>query len=742
MTAPDTSNRLFELAASFVNHTGKHIFLTGKAGTGKTTFLKYIKESCPKNIVVTAPTGVAAINAGGVTLHSFFQLPFGPFLPSQRSLFGGPQSTNKHSMLQKIRFNRDKIALLNDLELLVIDEISMVRADMLDAVDLILRHFRKNPLVPFGGVQVLYIGDLFQLPPVVVNSEWDILKEFYRSPFFFDAEVIKTAPPAILELQKIYRQSEGDFIRILNNIRTNQVTEADLQLLHECYRPDFHPSNEENYVTLTSHNYQADEINQRKLEELPGKLRRFEAETQGTFDERSYPADKTLLLKEGAQVMFIKNDKGEFRRYYNGKIGKVSRIDSEGVFISFPDEDEELQLEIESWKNIRYKHNETSGTIEEEELGEFKQFPIRLAWAITIHKSQGLTFEKAIVDAGRSFASGQVYVALSRLTSMEGLVLRSRISPQSIHCSPEVIEFTAKRETAETLENALPDEQKNYIIGRLKQCFDWNRLIFQLQQYIEDNDDRISPDKDSAAGLSHKIYDQIRGLQETAGKFEKQLNKILAAPVLRQYEELNSRVQAASAYFIKELKEKAVDALIQHKKSLEGKSRVKQYLRALNSLQLVFEHKIKQLEQASLLAEGLLKGAAGNTLLQILEKKKFTVETEKVVPLKKERREIGSSQRLSLQLFKEGKSAAEIASERGLAVTTIESHLAGFVKVGELTVTELVTDEDKIGAILEIIPQMENYNLSPMREKLGKNYSYLEIKAVLCHYQWLQENNS
>src|SRR5690606_238736 len=224
MTAPDTSNRLFELAASFVNHTGKHIFLTGKAGTGKTTFLKYIKESCPKNIVVTAPTGVAAINAGGVTLHSFFQLPFGPFLPSQRSLFGGPQSTNKHSMLQKIRFSKDKVALLNDLELLVIDEISMVRADMLDAVDLILRHFRKNPLAPFGGVQVLYIGDLYQLPPVVVDSEWEILKEFYRSPFFFDAEAVKTAPPVLLELQKIYRQSEGNFIRILNNIRTNQVS--------------------------------------------------------------------------------------------------------------------------------------------------------------------------------------------------------------------------------------------------------------------------------------------------------------------------------------------------------------------------------------------------------------------------------------------------------------------------------------------------------------------------------------
>src|SRR5579871_1540171 len=352
MALADTSNFLFQMAVQFVNQTSRHIFLTGKAGTGKTTFLKFIKENSFKKIAVVAPTGVAAINAGGVTMYSFFQLPFGPYIPTQSSGWGN-DITNQNTLFKNIRFNNDKRELLRELELLIIDEVSMVRADMLDATDAILRHFRRQPLLPFGGIQVLYIGDLFQLPPVINNSEWEILQQHYQSPFFFDALVVKQAPPVLIELKKIYRQNEEKFISILNNIRDKKASKEDLEQLHEHYRPDFHSKNEEHYITLTTHNNKANDINQNKLRRLKEKLFEFKGELTGDFNEKALPAEMFLQLKEGAQVMFIKNDKGEFRRYYNGKIGSVSRIDGEKIFVRFENEEKEIEVEKETWNNIR-----------------------------------------------------------------------------------------------------------------------------------------------------------------------------------------------------------------------------------------------------------------------------------------------------------------------------------------------------------------------------------------------------
>jgi hypothetical protein len=389
MSAPVSENLMFELALQFANFTGRHFFLTGKAGTGKTTFLQYLRKHSRKKMAVVAPTGVAAINAGGMTIHSFFQLPFGPFIPSAPQGWNGTPgiANNKHSLLKNLRLNSSRRQLIQELELVVIDEVSMVRADMLDAIDLVLRHIRRKQHLPFGGVQMIYIGDLFQLPPVASKEEWSILAEYYSSPFFFDAYAIKEANPLFLELTHIYRQRDEQFIALLEKIRNNNPSSADLELLHQHYEPGFIPVKEENYITLTTHNYKADAINKRALDELPGRPMIFKAKVDGEFAERAFPAEFELVLKTGAQVMFIKNDKGESRRYYNGKIGVISRMSDTEVFVEFPGEPEEVLVEKEQWKNIRYAFNKEQQQVDEEELGTYEQFPLRLAWAITIHKS-------------------------------------------------------------------------------------------------------------------------------------------------------------------------------------------------------------------------------------------------------------------------------------------------------------------------------------------------------------------
>ncbi|HEX8460654.1 MAG TPA: AAA family ATPase, partial [Segetibacter sp.] len=489
----DTSNTIFQKAVSFVNQTNRHLFITGKAGTGKTTFLKYIKEHSFKKMAIVAPTGVAAINAGGVTIHSFFQLPFGPFIPTDNAPWGGfgGEINNRSSLVKNLRLPGAKRQVIQELDLLVIDEVSMVRADLLDEIDTVMRFVRKQPLIPFGGVQMVYIGDLFQLPPVIKNEEWDLLREYYKSPFFFDAQVLKVVPPLYLELKKIYRQKDDVFINILNNIRNNSCKPEDLQLLDEYYNPNFSPAENDNFITLTSHNNKADTINQRELEKLPGKVFTFPAKITGEFSDRAFPADKDLMLKVGAQIMFLKNDKGEYRKFYNGKIGTVKRIEPEKISIVFPGEEDELELALETWENIRYNYKSENDSLEEEQLGTFSQFPIRLAWAITIHKSQGLTFSKAVIDAGASFAPGQVYVSLSRLTGLQGLVLHSRILPQSISTDNRVVEFVKQEIAEDALERTLQQEQKVYVRQSLLQSFTWQKMADTVNENLENYDHRV-----------------------------------------------------------------------------------------------------------------------------------------------------------------------------------------------------------------------------------------------------------
>ncbi len=560
----DNTNPELLLANDFVCHTHHNIFLTGKAGTGKTTFLHSLKTNISKRLIITAPTGVAAINAGGMTLHSFFQIPFGPYVPGIEAQDQG----------RRHRFNKEKINIIKTLDLLIIDEISMVRCDVLDAIDAVLRRYRRSH-APFGGVQLLMIGDLHQLPPVVKDDEWSILQSHYDSAYFFSSHALNKTEFHAIELKHIYRQSDPHFIELLNRVRENRLDDKTLQVLNSRYQADFKPEKGSDYITLTSHNRNADIINQQHLHDLDVKSFTFNADIEGNYPEYNYPTAENLILKKGAQVMFVRNDVSQEKLYFNGKIGRISEINEQFIQVKCPDDKHEIVVEKVSWENIKYTINQQNKEISEEIIGKFSQYPLRLAWAITIHKSQGLTFEHAIIDANAAFSHGQVYVALSRCKTFEGMVLSSPISQSAVKTDNTVSQFVHHANqsipTSEQLNAAKVSYQKKLILD----CFEFqtirfnfnflNKLLHDYQHLVHHSGQSVVKNygSDSMDNDIENIEVQVQeDVFKVSEKFKNQLHSIIEKTQLSETRlpeddaYLQERITKASAYFLGKLQKK------------------------------------------------------------------------------------------------------------------------------------------------------------------------------------------
>ena len=536
-----STNPELELAYRFISETDRHVFLTGKAGTGKTTFLHRVREEIGKRKVVVAPTGVAAINAKGVTVHSQFQLPFGVLTPDRLT-----------GELRKHRLARAKVDVLRGLDLLIIDEISMVRADVLDAIGAVLRKYRGNDR-PFGGVQLLMIGDLHQLPPVVRDADWDQMRLHYKTPYFFGSRELAQAGVRTVQLRHIYRQSDADFIDLLNEVRHDRLSRASLERLNSRFRgPDFQPAPEEEYITLTSHNRVADGINARQLDSLPGRLHTFEATVTGTFPESMYPNDATLRFRVGAQVMFNKNDTFE-QRYYNGKIGRITAINGETITVVCPGEEAGIEVTPVEWENRKYELTKNK-EVTDEVVGRYAQHPLRLAWAITIHKSQGLTFERVIIDAADAFAHGQVYVALSRCKTFEGIVLRSRIGDGSVRTDRVVSDYSTRAEEQAPTDADLHEDRRVYQLNCLRDLFDFDELerrLALLERALFEHEKAIQGE---ALTELRELRPQLAELARMGRTFSLQLNGYAQATELpARHAELTDRLEKARGYLLPRL---------------------------------------------------------------------------------------------------------------------------------------------------------------------------------------------
>ena len=579
-----SDNPQLDLAWKFLEQTGANIFLTGRAGTGKTTFLRELRQRSPKRMIVVAPTGVAAINAGGVTVHSFFQLPFGPYVPAMQQGEGGRL---------KMNFNREKIAIIRSLDLLVIDEISMVRADMLDAVNDVLQRYRDRSK-PFGGVQLLMIGDLQQLAPVVKPQEWELIRDHYASPYFFDSRALRSTTYITLELRHIYRQSDGGFIDILNRVRDNAVDPDTLAKLNSRYIAGFEPDDEAGYITLTSHNDTARAINERKLRSLDAPAFTFSCQVEGNFPEYLYPNDSELTLKKGAQVMFVKNDVSGQHRYFNGKIGRVTAIGESKIEVTLDDAAEPVDVGIDEWTNVKYTIDPQTQEITEAVEGVFRQFPLKPAWAITIHKSQGLTFERAIIDAAESFSHGQVYVALSRCRSFEGLVLRTPLQGRSIIDDATIRAFNKNLEENQPDETVLSAQRRQYYRSLLFDMFDFVPLRIRLLVVRKVLGEHLSGLYPKLTEAWNDMLDRFAAeIVAVSEKFQTQLDDILAsAPDAERNPRLTERITKAQAYFLVRCRELVEPVVEQSDVVVDNKEVKKQLTGALRKLREVLAVKL------------------------------------------------------------------------------------------------------------------------------------------------------
>ena len=812
---PIERNEIFELAYRFITETNENIFLTGKAGTGKTTFLKYLKENAIKNIIVTAPTGVAAINAGGVTLHSLFQLPFPPFLPTKN---------NRDELLAKVRYNKQRQQLLRKMELLVIDEISMVRCDVMDAIDTILKSIRRNYHSPFGGVQLLCIGDLFQLPPVAQNQEWNILSEYYASPFFFDSFVIKEQVPLLIELNKVYRQKEEGFVALLNKVRNNDMTRDDFEALHFRYDPAFKAPTGENYITITSHNNQADLINRQQLQKINSGIFTFDAVIEKDFPENLYPVDAALVLKEGAQVMFLKNDQVQ-KRYFNGKIGVVNSLEKDKVVV----ECDGIEIEVvpETWENTRYTLNRDDQKLEQQTLGTFTQYPLRLAWAITIHKSQGLTFDKLMIDAGAAFSSGQVYVALSRCTSLEGIVLLSKIPSSAVYANENVIAGQESLIHRGSLPERFAGARQIFTQQLLEEIFSFTEIdaaIELLRFHVKQQEDKLN---NGAIEWTEGLKQRFIVDKETGQKFIVYIVALMKdEAIIEKNEVLQKRICDAAnhflprmAFFQNEIQNHPLIA--EHKETADVINEFLQqliiatyttdyylqYCKQPFSVTSFLQHKLKFTQprfNISCYASGKKQSTAdipnpelyeslkrwrdlvceetGQPIYMIannaslkeictylpMNKKdlqqlsgfgkakaeKFgddiidtvggfcsrhniaTNMEAKAASPKKERKEKSAgvkidTKTISLNLYRQGKTVAEIAKERNFVPGTIMGHLAYFVNTGEIEIDAIISKEKQL-LVKAAVEKTGSESHKDLHENLPKDFTYGEIAMILA----------
>lgn len=722
------SNAEFELAEQFALHTGKHCFVTGRAGTGKTTLLRKLVQGTQKNIVVVAPTGVAAVNAGGVTLHSMFGLPLTCFVPTDDPVDPGI-ATNRRLLTEHPRLRAEKLRVLRELDLLIIDEISMVRCDTLDAIDLVLRRVRASSQ-PFGDVQVVLIGDIHQLPPVAKEGEWGVLRHYYRSPYFFDALVWPKLDAARIELQTVYRQRDARFLSLLEHIRHRRLDSDDERLLRERYDPHFKPQ-EPGFVLLTTHNHKADSLNASELSALPDRTHSFAAEIAGEFPEALYPCDRVLEIKVGAQVMFIRNDT-EGGAYYNGKLATVRRIRGAEITAAFRDSGADYTLHQEIWENIGYGLEERTGKVERKVLGTFSQFPLRLAWAITIHKSQGLTLDKVIVDAGRSFAAGQVYVALSRCRSLDGMVLRSLITPAALREDARIDAFSASHHAADELRRMLETEKAEYAGHLLRRLFSFSGLSAHLGEWRQRTATTPSlPDREQVIALQAGIGLRLAEIEETAERFRRQLRRLTeeAGGVANGLPVLAERCDKAIEYFTGRLALEILAPLREHIGSLRGKKKLKRYLAPVESLERACQDRIEALYGVRLLDRSLYSGTPRHTR----QGSERGTETISATAAGRGRTEKGATVRETLRMHREHKTPGEIAAFRSLSVGTIKSHLARLIASGEIEVHE-VLPADMISAVTNFLEAHEDASLTAIRSGTGDHFDYNDLRMIVAHW--------
>ena len=736
----------------FINQTNKSIFLTGKAGTGKTTLLKEIIKATHKSTVVVAPTGIAALNAGGVTIHSMFQLPFGGFIPANsvpQQFSESIKFETKDSLRHHFKMSAIKRKVIQNMELLIIDEVSMLRSDLMDAIDFMLQSVRKKR-VAFGGVQVLFIGDLLQLPPVIREEEWRTLRQYYKGKFFFHSHVIQANPPLYIELSKIFRQSEATFIDLLNNLRNNRITKENLSFLNQYVQPNFDLKANKGYITLTTHNAKADAINSQSLVDLEGITNRYKASITGDFPEKIFPLDEVLELKVDAQIMFIKNDHSFDKNYFNGKMGVVKSISKDEIWVHFEEENKSIEVEKQEWQNIRYFVNENTKEIEEEVLGTFVHYPIKLAWAITVHKSQGLTFDKAALDVSQVFVPGQAYVALSRLRSLNGLILLSQLQMNGISNDDDVMDYASNKASVEILEKELKNETKSFIQNYLINSFNWIALAQEWRNHKFSYVDSDKSVKSKHSGWASTQMDNCEILLDPARKFIAQLDNLFLAETV-DYQHLNQRIQAAHNYFFEKLDQLEYEVLYKIEE-IKRIKQVKQFYDELLTLEELQTKAVMQLMKSKLLMETIVnQQTISKESLNSIEITNYKInKMGKVIedfkrnnqnlikededlsyyePRKKksEKTPKKATSQITYELWVERNTIEEIANLRKLTVSTILSHFTKLIQDKAVSINDILP-EDKIEILTKSFYGYKEESLTPMKEQLGDAFSWEELR--------------